>query len=215
MTSLTLTAEQMFRKAYENRYTWDSNFSGYSADATMKVGDVTHKGKAIVNSDLSYEVEGVEDKDASNAIKNQLWEMTIHRVNRGFEKSHGDNTFSFGETDEDGAVEILVGGEGAGNGYKIKDDCVTFVNRKIGNKRVNINTYDFQPTEKGYLATKYDSCYVDLETNEPVTGKTVFEDNFEKVGDYYVLTTRKISSEHDGNLQTTEFVFSNFKTIEN
>lgn len=211
--TLTITAEQMFRNAYENRYTWDENFGGYEADVTMKVGNATHTGKVFINSDLTFDVEGVEDEDVARAIKSQLWEMTIHRVNHSFEKSHGENTFSFGETDENGAIEILVGGAGQGNSYQIKDNCVCFVNRKIGNKVVNINTFQFQQTDKGYLAEGYDSIYIDPETRQPLTGKTLFEDKFELVGDYYVLTSRKITSQKDDRTETTEFVFANFKPL--
>jgi hypothetical protein len=209
--TLTITAEQMFRNAYENRYTWDENFGGYEADVTMKTDDATHTGKVLINSDLTFDVQGVEDEEAARAIKSQLWEMTIHRVNHSFAKSHGENTFSFGETDENGAIEILVGGAGQGNSYKIKDNCVCFVNRKIGNKIVNINTFQFQQTDKGYLAEGYDSIYIDPETGKPLTGKTLFADKFEPVGDYYVLTSRTITSSKDDRTETTEFVFSNFK----
>ena len=209
--TLTINAEQMFRNAYENRYTWDENFSGYEADVTMKTGNATHTGKAIIKSDLSFEVDGVADEEAARAIKSQLWEMTIHRVNHSFEKSHGENTFSFGDPDENGAIEILVGGAGEGNSYKLKDNCVCFVNRKIGNKVVNINTFKIKSTDQGYLAEGYDSIYVDPETRQPLTGKTLFEDNFEQFGNYYVLTSRKITSKKDDHTETTEFIFSNFK----
>ena len=205
--TLTLTAEEMFRQAYENRYTWDKNFSGYSANVTMKKGDISHTGKILIKSDLSFHVQEVEDEEAAKAIKNQLWEMTIHRVNHSFEKSHGENTFSFGETDDKGATEILVGGAGAGNSYKIKDNCVCFVNRKIGNKVVNINTYAFKHTDKGYLAESYDSMYVNPETGESLTGKTMFTDSFAQVGDYYVLTSRIIET----NQEVTEYIFSDFQ----
>ena len=209
--TLTLTAEELFRQAYENRYTWDDKFPGYEADVTLKMGDVSHTGKVLINSDLSFEVKDVEDEEAARAIKNQLWEMTIHRVNHSFEKSHGENTFSFGETDDTGAIEILVGGAGAGNSYKIKDDCVCYVNRKIRDKVVNINTFDFQDTDKGYLAEGYDSVYIDPETKQAVTPRTVFADKFEKIGDYYLLTSRKITSESEEQPQVTEYIFSNWK----
>ena len=211
--TLTLTAEEMFRKAYENRYTWDENFPGYEADVTMKTNNASYQGKVVITSDLSFDVTGVEDEEAARSIKNQLWEMTIHRVNHSFEKSHGENTFSFGETDDNGAIEILVGGAGAGNSYKIKDDCVCFVNRKIGNKVVNINTFDFQQTDKGYLALGYDSIYIDPETKEALTGTTVFEDKFTQVGDYYVLASRKITSQQKDKSQTTEYIFDNFNVF--
>jgi Protein of unknown function (DUF3386) len=207
--SKTLTAQELFRNAYDNRYTWDAKFPGYEADVTMTTGDVTHTAKVRINEDLKFEVEGIEDENVLRAIQGQLWEMTIHRVNHSFEKTHGENTFSFGETDENGVKEILLGGASLGNSYKIKDNTVCFVNRKIGNKIVNINTFKTMMTDKGYLAQGYDSIYLDPETKQTLGTKTIFEDNFEKFGDYYILTNRTIHNEPE----TTEFSFSNIQLL--
>ncbi len=210
----TLTAQELFRAAYNNRYTWDAEFPGYRAEVNMKMGEVTHIGEVRINSDLTFEVLGVEDEQVKRAIHNQLWEITIHRVSHSFEKTHGQNTFSFGSTDETGAVEILVGGASAGNFYKVRDNTVCFVHRHIGNKIVNINTFRTLMTDKGYLAQGYDSVYIDPETGEPQGAKTTFEDSFEKIGNYYLLTHRLIHSEQDGQPVTTEFGFSNITLLE-
>ena len=207
--TLTITAEEMFRSAYENRYTWDDKFPGYSGDVIMKTPDTTHKGAIKINSDLSFEAEGIEDEECLRAVKNQLWEITIHRVNHSFAKTHGENTFSFGEKDQTGAVQIMIGGAGAGNYYKLRDNHVCFVHRRIGNKIVNIDTTKTLDTEKGYLAVEYDSIYIDPETNQTITPQTKFCDRFDKLGDYYVLTNRQISTEQDQQTQVTEFSFSN------
>ena len=58
----TLTAQDVFRSAYENRYTWDKDFPGYQAQVTMKTADSEYTAQAKVNSDLSFEVSGIEDK---------------------------------------------------------------------------------------------------------------------------------------------------------
>ena len=138
--------------------------------------------------------------------------MTIHRVRHSFEETHGNNTFSFGEKDENGAIEILVGGASAGNSYKVKDNTVCFVNRRIRDKVVNINTLKTLTTENGYLSEQYESFYIDPETQKKVTGTTKFEDKFEKIGDYYLLTKRLITAQdREGNIQTTEFNFSDIK----
>ncbi len=210
--TLTITAEDMFRSAYENRYTWDENFPGYTANVTMKTGDVTHTGKVKIDQDLNFEVEGIEDEEYAKAVKNQLWEITIHRVNHSFEKTHGDNTFELGEKDETGAVKIIIGGAGAGNYYKLRDNTVCFVHRKIGNKIVNINTTKTLNTDKGYLAVEYDSIYINPETNQTITPKIKFKDNFDKVGNYYLLTNRKIVTESE-QPQVTEFSFTNISPL--
>lgn len=210
--TLTITAQDMFRQAYENRYTWDENFPGYTADVTMTTGETTCTGKAKINRDLSFEVEGIEDEDCAKAIKNQLWEITIHRVNHSFEETHGENTFELGEKDGTGAIKILVGGAGAGNCYKLRDDTVCFVHRRIGNKIVNIDTTKTLNTDKGYLALEYNSIYINPETNETISPKTQFFDKFELVGNYYLLTNRQIVTESE-QPQVTEFTFTNISFL--
>jgi hypothetical protein len=210
----TLTARELFRAAYDNRYTWDAEFPGYRAEVTLKIGKVTHTGQVRINSDLTFEVLGVKDEQAKHAIHNQLWEITIHRVSHSFEESHSQNTFTLGSIDETGAVEILVGGASAGNRYKVRDNTVCFVHRHIGNKIVNINTFKTLMTDKGYLAQGYDSVYIDPETGKSQGHKTTFEDSFEKIGNYYILTRRLIYTEQDGEPITTEFGFSNVKLLE-
>ena len=211
----TLTAQDVFRSAYENRYTWDKDFPGYKAQATMTSGDETYTAKVTINSDLSFEVSDLEDESAKKSIEGQLWEMTIHRVNHGFEKTHGKNTFSFGEKDETGAVEIFVGGASSGNSYKVRDNTVCFVNRRIRDKVVNINTLETLTTEAGYLSEKYESFYIDPETKKPATGITTFEDKFAKVGDYYLLVNRVINTtDSDGKPQKIEFSFSDIQLLD-
>jgi len=205
----TLTAEKLFRSAYENRYTWDNNFPGYTCDVTLTSKEGTFNAKAKIGADLKFEITDIEESPAKKAMTQQLWEITIHRVNHSFEKAHGENTFSFGEKDKNGAVEIIVGGAGAGNRYKVKDNYVSLVYRRVGGSFVCINTFDILRTDEGYLSTGYDSVYFDPETLEQKGSKTVFSDTFEKVGDYYFLVRRIITSEENGEPVITEYEFSN------
>jgi hypothetical protein len=208
----TLTAQDVFHSAYENRYTWDSNFPGYQGNVTMIDGEQQYNARISVNSDLSFEVTDIEDSTAKKAIQGQLWEMTIHRVKHSFAETHGKNTFSFGEKDDTGAIEILVGGASAGNSYKVRDNTVCFVNRRIRDKVVNINTLKTLMTEKGYLSEEYESFYLNPGTKERETGITTFSDRFAQIGDYYLLTERSIQSvDSEGNPVNTKFIFSDFQ----
>lgn len=210
----TLTAQDVFRSAYENRYTWDKNFPGYQAKVTMDSGDKQHIAQITVKSDLSFQVSDIEDEVAKKAIQGQLWEITIHRVRHSFEETHGQNTFSFGAKDETGAIEILLGGASAGNSYKVKDNTVYFVNRRLRDKVVNIKTLKTLMTDNGYLSEQYESFYIEPETQKRITGITKFEDKFEKIGDYYLLTKRLITAQdREGHTQTTEFNFSEIKLL--
>lgn len=213
MVGVQTSARDFFRAAYENRYTWDKDFPGYTADVTFKQDDQVVTGKVRVNPDMKAEVFDVEDEQAKQAIHSQLWETAIHRVRRSFEDTHGKNTFSFGDTDETGAVELLMGGKAEGDRYKVRDHEVTHVHRHIHGVVVTINTFSSHNTGEGYLSHRYDSVYHDPKTGEQKGGKSVFEDNYEKVGDYFILTQRIIRTETDGKESVEEFKFSNVKLL--
>lgn len=213
MVGVQVSARDFFRAAYENRYTWDNNFPGYTAQVTFKKDDQVFTGQVRVNPDMKAEVFDVEDEEAKKLIHSQLWETAIHRVRRSFEDTHGKNTFSFGDTDETGAVELLMGGQAEGDRYKVRDNEVTHVHRHIHGVVVTINTFSSHKTGEGYLSHCYDSVYHDPKTGEQKGGKSVFEDNYEKVGDYFILTERIIRTETEGKESSQVFNFSNVKLL--
>lgn len=46
----TLTAQDLFRAAYENRYTWDSEFPRYQTKITLEDTKATHIGQIQVKA---------------------------------------------------------------------------------------------------------------------------------------------------------------------
>jgi hypothetical protein len=207
------SAQELFRAAYENRYTWDRKFPGYTADVLLKQGDETFTGTIKVNPNLSAEVIGIDNQEATDSIQGQLREVAIHRIRRTFEETHSKNEFSYGETDATGAVEILIGGKSSGDKYKLRNNEVCLVHRHIHGIVVTINTLSSHDTGAGYLSHRYDSIYADPATGEAKGGKTLFEDNYTKVGDYHLISQRKLETEENGKLMVTEFNFSNFQLL--
>ncbi|NES25932.1 MAG: DUF3386 family protein [Symploca sp. SIO3E6] len=113
------SACELFKAAYENRYTWDENFPGYSADIEVKQGNELYTGTVRINSDFTVEASGFEDEKVQESIYNQMRDLITHRKRTSFEKAHGKNEFSLGDTDETGAVAILVNGNAMGSNYKV------------------------------------------------------------------------------------------------
>ncbi|MCV3213283.1 DUF3386 domain-containing protein [Plectonema radiosum NIES-515] len=214
MTVTQISAQEFFRAAYENRYTWDKNFPGYTADITFKEDDKVISGKIRISADLKAEVLDVEDEQAQKIIHGQAWEIAIHRVRRSFEQTHSTNTFSYGNTDETGAVEIILGGKSQGDGYKVRNNEVCFVHRLIHGTFVTINTGSSHDTGEGYLSHTYDSVYHDPKTDEQRGGRSEFTDEYEKVDNYFILNRREIRTTTEGQLSTQEFIFSNIKLLE-
>ncbi|MEH1838317.1 MAG: DUF3386 domain-containing protein [Nostoc sp.] len=214
MTVTQLSAQELFRAAYENRYTWDKNFPGYTANITFKHDDKVFTGKVIINANLKAEVLDVDDESAKQAIHGQAWEIAIHRIRRSFEDTHSANTFSYGKTDKTGAVELLIGGKAEGDKYKVRNNEVCHVHRLIHGTYVTIDTFSSHDTGEGYLSHTYDSVYHDPKTGEQKGGRSEFTDEYKKVGDYFILNRREIRTETAGQVSIQEFIFSKIKLLE-
>lgn len=206
------TARELFQTAYESRYTWDKNFPGYSADVQVMQGAEVYTGHIRINHDMSLEVTGVTDPQVEEGIYTQLQDIVTHRQRTPFEESHGKHEFVFGESDNTDAVEILVKGDSMDSNYKIRDRQVCQVRRVMGRMNFVIDTYESLDTGEGYIPTRYDATFRNVQTNQ-VTSILKFEDTYEKIGNYYIMTKQIVQEVIDGEKTTTEFNYSNIKLI--
>ncbi len=212
MTEQT-SARELFRAAYEHRYTWDENFPGYSADVQLKQGEETYNGKIKINRDLSVEVTGIEDEQVQESVYTQLRDVVTHRKRSQFDQAHGKNEFSLGNSDESGAVEILVKGDAMGSNYKVRGTEICQVSRVMGRMAFVIDTQESLDTGNGYVSTRYDVVFRNPQTNEVIRVLN-FNDTFQQVGNYYLMTNQVVRSYENGARTTTEFNFSNVKLLE-
>ena len=213
MTVTQISAQELFQAAYQNRYTWDGNFPGYTADITYKYDDQVITGQVRIDANMKAEVLNVEDEAAKKAIHGQAWEIAVHRVRRAFAQTHGANTFRYGSKDANGAVEIFVGGKSEGDKYKVRNNEVCHVHRLIHGTFVTIDTFSSHETGEGYLSHTYNSVYHDPETGAQKGGKSDFTDEYEKVGNYYILNRREIRTEIAERISIQDFIFSNIELL--
>ena len=201
---------ELFKAAYENRYTWESNFLGYEGNCSWTDGQREIKGTFSIGKDLKATVNEVHDEQINKAISSQLWEVAIHRVRRSFEQTHAQNTFIIGEIDNVG-TEVLVGGKNSGDRYRIKNNVITMVHRHIHGRLVNISTKSIFETGNGYLSNKYSSQYCDPLSGAATSATSHFDDTFIQLGvnGPWVLSQRVITSEpyenNDFDVETFEF----------
>lgn len=212
MTEST-NARDLFRTAYEHRYTWDDQFPGYEADVELKQGDEIYQGKIRVHSDFTVEVTGIQDEEVQQSIYTQLRDVITHRKRSEFEVAHGKNQFSLGTTDETGTLEIQVTGDAMGSNYKLRGQEICQVSRVMGRMAFVINTHESLETPEGYLASRYDAVFRNPQTQE-ILNELEFHDTFEKIGNYYLMTRQIVHSTEKGNRSTTEFTYSNVKLLE-
>jgi hypothetical protein len=207
-------ARDRFRAAYENRYTWDANFPGYTTKLTLKQGAEEYTAEIAVDSDLSVRVSGIEDEKVAESVYNHMRDVITHRKRNSFENAHGKSSFSLGEQDNTGAVEILVKGDSMGSNYKIRGTEISQVSRVMGPIAFVINTNDSLDTGEGYISTGYNAIFRDSKTNE-LKGKREFNESYEKFGNYYLPSHQVIEAiDKDGEKITTEFIFSETKLFE-
>ena len=209
----TLTARDIFRAAYDNRYTWDGNFPGYTADLELRLGEAVYTGKIRVNPDLSVEVTGIDDEQIRESAYNQMRDIITHRKRTAFEQAHGKNRFNLGAEDATGAVAILVEGDAMGSNYKVRGREIAQVSRVMGPIAFTIDTEETWQTEEGYLPSKYSAIFRQSKTGE-LQGKRDFQETYEKVGGYYLPIYQAIAESHsEGETETVEFKFSNIELL--
>ena len=165
-------------------------------------------GTFQLGADLKASLEGIDDAEIHKALASQLWEVAIHRVRRSFEQTHGANSFSAGDTDAVG-TEVIVGGKGEGDRYRIKGDVVTMVHRQIHGTVVTIFTESTTDTGSGYLSRSYTSRYSDPATGEAKGGISRFTDTFVPLAEAgpWVLSERVVETEAHGDAPAGRQVF--------
>lgn len=209
----TLTAQEAFRAAYENRYTWDGNFPGYRAQLTVTQGTEQYTGQVEVQADYIVTVSGFDDEMVRESVYNQMRDIVTHRKQGDFAKSHGKNQFSFGNSDGQGAVEILVQGDAMGSNYKIRGTEICQVSRVMGPIAFTINTEESLDTGAGYIAVKYHAIFRDPKTDQ-LKGKRDFQERYSQVGGYYLPVQQTVEAiEARGEKITTDFSFSHLQLL--
>ena len=206
----------LFKAAYENRYTWESDFLGYEGSCSWTDGTKEIKGTFSLGKDLKATINDIDDEQIHKSMSSQLWEVAIHRVRRSFEQTHGKNTFTFGDTNEIGS-EIIVGGKNEGDKYRVKDNVITMVYRHIHGNLIVILTKDVTHTGKGYLSKSYSSQYLDPISKKDLKGKSIYKDDFIPLykGGPWVLASRSIHQESiEGSISNKQvFSFSELKSL--
>jgi len=190
---LEIICKEIFKNAYENRYTWKNDFHGYQGKCIFFTNDNIHKGDFVLGKDFKPNIQKIEDEKVVKSIASQLFEVTIHRVKREYESVHSENNFNLLENSESG-IEMSVSGKNLGDKYRVKDNCINMVYRKIHGIIIEIFVEEFLDTGIGSLSKKYSSQQINPDTLEINSEKLEYEDEFVNVGkdDYWILKSRTI-----------------------
>lgn len=193
-------ARDIFRRAYESRYTWDKQFPGYSAEVSVRYGKELYHGVVYINPDLSVKTTGINNEEVRQLVENQLKMVATHRRRVPFETRHGSSTFELESTDNTGAAKIRQVGGGMGSHYKVQEQKITQVNRTQGDVAIAVDTLGFIKPPEGYLATHFRTTFRNAKTGKVLEVEEV-SDNYDKIGKYYLLSQRVIRTSQPGQPQ--------------
>mgnify|MGYP005708661637 CR=1 FL=1 len=207
--------KEIFKEAYENRYTWPNKFNGYNGKCIFVENEKSIEGEFILDSNFKPKIKNISDKNIVKGISSQLFEVAIHRVKREFTEVHKNNNFKFlGESEKGMKIEVL--GKNEGDKYIVKDKKINMVFRKIHGVIIEIFVQEFIETGDGYLSKKYSSQQLDIETLTPKSKILEYEDIFVDLGidNIWVLESRIIKF-LDDNQKANEikYIFKELSSI--
>jgi hypothetical protein len=210
-----IDCKEIFRKAYENRYTWKNEFIGYKGKCIFLVNNNIHEGEFSLDKDFKPNIQKIEDEKVVKSIASQLFEVCIHRVKREFNSVHSENNFNLLKNSESG-IEMSVSGKNQGDKYRVKNDCINMVYRKIHGTIIEIFVEEFFHTGIGSLSKKYSSQSIDPDTLKIRSQKLEYEDEFINIGeqDYWILNSRTIKYLNNNQEEETQkFLFENLSLL--
>ena len=185
--------KEIFQKAYEKRYTWNSNFSGYKGKCIFSVNSDSLEGEFSLGKDFKPEIQNIDDKGIVKSISSQLFEVCIHRVKREFQEIHSKNNFNLIKESKNG-TEMIVSGKNEGDRYRVKNNSINMVYRKIHGIIIEIFVQEFFDTGSGILSKRYTSQQIDSNTLKTNSLKLEYEDRFINIGstNIWILNSRFI-----------------------
>ena len=179
------------------------------------INNISHKGNFVLSKDFKPNIQKIEDEKIVKSIASQLFEVCIHRVKREFESVHSENDFNFLKNSENG-IEMSVTGKNEGDKYRVKNNCINMVYRKIHGTIIEIFVEEFIDTGIGSLSKKYSSQQIDPNTLKAYSKKLAYEDEFINIGekDYWFLHTRTIKYLNQNQEEETQkFIFEDLSLL--
>ena len=210
-----INCKEIFRKAYENRYTWKNEFNGYKGKCIFFINNNMHEGEFFLGKDFKPNIQKIDDDNILKSIASQLFEVSIHRVRRDFHSIHSENNFNLIKSSESG-IEMKVSGKNDGDKYRVKDHGINMVYRKIHGTIIEIFVEEFLNTGDGLLSKKYTSQQVDPNTLKPNSQKLEYIDEFINIStnDDWILNSRTIKYLNDNQEEEIQkFVFEELSLL--
>ena len=187
-------ARDLLRRAFEATARWPKDFQGFTADLTVNVNGNETNGSVLVKSPREVSVQ-LGDGDIQKWAQEQLGMIAVHRGPRSFDESDGKYTLTMEEDGHPLGVKLTI--HGSNSYYRLKDDRITQINRKMAHPGMNpfaftINVEESAVTkDQKNLTTKY-TVYYYSPTDGTLTNVESFTDTHIRIGACDLPATRRI-----------------------
>jgi len=205
-------ARELLRRAFDNTSRWPDGFGGFEADLSINVNGNVTKGKVTVKSSKEVEVS-FPNEDLKKWAQGQISMIATHRGPRNFDESDGKYSLAFaGEENHPQGPRIRIG-DSMGSTYRIKDNRITQINRKMPYVAFTINVEDSTLTQDDkYLTTRYTVYYFSPKDGS-LSNVESFSDTHVRISNADLPATRRIISYENGEMITRTINFTNHKPL--
>ena len=210
-----INCKEIFQSAYEKRYTWNTKFNGYKGKCIFSVNNDSYEGNFVLGKDFKPVIQNIDDQKIVKSISSQLFEVCIHRVKRKFQEIHSKNNFNLIKESEKG-TEMRVSGKNEGDKYRVKNDSINMVYRKIHGIIIEIFVQEFFDTGSGLLSKRYTSQQIDSNTLKVNSLKLEYEDRFINIGspNIWLLNSRLIKYfNKNQEAEVQKFIFQDLSLL--
>ena len=207
------SARKIMAEAFEQTYRWPIDFKGFKADLSIREMGRFEKGTARIDSGRDVTI-CLESKDLQEWAEGQIGMMAVHRSHRTFEESDGRSILSFGEEDgHPSGVKLIISGGGTPSYYRVRDNRIFQINRRMERMKFTINVEDSLRTSNNKnLTTRYSVYYFSPRDNS-LTKVETYSDIHVQVERIYLPGSRTTSFSENGEVVTRVIQFENHQLL--
>ncbi len=206
-------ARDLLRGAFEKTARWQPDFAGFEAKLRINVNGKETQGVVTVKSSKDVTVS-LPDPDLQKWAQNQIGMIAVHRGPRNFDESDGKYSLTLeGDDSHPLGPRLLIHGDGMGSSYRIKNDRITQINRKMPHMAFTINVEESAVTQdQKHLTTRYTVYYFSPKDGS-LQNVDSFSDTHTRIGASDLPATRRIISYENGEVVTKTMVFEYHKML--
>ncbi len=206
-------AREALKEVFGNTARWDADFKGFTADINVNINGKEETGTVTVKGPKEIELT-IQDEKAKEFASENLASIAMHRGPRSFDESDGKYKLAFGdEGTHPLGRSVVMGGDGMGSFYRIKDGRIQQINRKTPRFSFSINIEEsVKNAENKFLTKKYSVFYFKPE-NQGLKNVESYTDDYTRVDAYDLPEQRRIIDCQEGACVVSSMTLSNHKML--